>query len=82
MLFTVTACCITFLGGEALLNAHFGTGTGPLLFDRLRCTGNEANLLICDHRKIGVTGDSCSHNNDVGIRCQGIILLLLCKCVT
>ena len=30
-----------FTGAESFLNARFGRGTGPLLLDRLGCTGRE-----------------------------------------
>ena len=67
--------CLLFnlSGGEAFLNAYFGSGTGPLFLDGLQCTGTEAKLLNCYHRGIGVTGYNCRHNDDAGIRCQGIV---------
>ena len=63
------------LGAEALANAHFGTGSGPLLLSGLSCTGTERSLLSCYHRGIGVTGYNCTHRDDAGIRCQGIKIL-------
>ena len=70
--------CFLFniLGAEAFVNAHFGRGTGPLLLDRLGCTGHEANLLSCYHRGIEVIGYNCTHSDDAGIRCQGVVILL------
>ena len=63
------------LGAVAFANAHFGSGTGPLLLNILGCTGTEAGLLSCYHRGIGVIGYNCTHRDDVGIRCQGIVSL-------
>ena len=68
------------LGAETLANAHFGSGTGPLLLDGLSCTGTEANLLSCYHRGIGVTGYNCTHSDAAGIRCQGILIFVFFKC--
>ena len=45
-------------------NAHFGKGTGPILFDNLKCTGNEGNLTQCP------SGDvDCDHSEDAGVTC-------------
>ena len=62
-------------GAESFTNARFGRGTGPLLLDRLGCTGREQTLLSCSHRGLGVTSYYCGHDDDVGVRCQGKIIL-------
>ena len=56
---------------KSFSNAQFGRGTGPLLLDRLRCSGTEQNLLNCSHRGEGVTASYCSHYDDAGVRCLG-----------
>ena len=53
-------------------SATFGRGTGPILLDRVGCTGTESSLLSCSHRGIGVHG--CSHSEDAGVMCPP------CKC--
>ena len=68
-----TLCYNTLLGAEALANAHFGSGTGPLLLSGLSCTGTERSLLSCHHSGIGVIGYNCTHRDAAGVRCQGII---------
>ena len=45
--------------------AHFGEGTGPILFDNLQCNGNEGNLTQCP------SGDvNCDHSEDAGVTCD------------
>ena len=58
-------------GAQAFSNARFGRGTGPVLLDRLRCTGREQNLLNCSHSGRGVISSYCSHYDDAGVRCLG-----------
>ena len=58
-------------GAQSFSNAHFGQGTGPLLFDRLGCSGREQTLLSCSHSGVGVTSYYCGHDDDAGVRCQG-----------
>ena len=72
---SVNYCLLYTLGAVAIVNAHFGSGTGSLLLNILGCTGTEANLLSCYHRGIGVVGSNCTHSGDVGVRCQGIVIL-------
>ena len=60
-----------FTGAESFSNARFGRGTGPLLLDRLGCTGREQTLLSCYHSGVGVTSYYCGHDDDVGVRCLG-----------
>ena len=50
----------------------FGQGTGPILFTDLRCSGSEPSLLACRKNVFGVT--SCTHSNDVGLKCEGIAM--------
>ncbi|KAM6951496.1 neurotrypsin [Aplochiton taeniatus] len=48
--------------------AHFGQGSGPILLDAMRCTGNELFLDQCLH------GDweqhNCDHMEDAGVSCS------------
>ena len=61
------------VGVRSFHNAHFGQGTGPLLLDRLSCTGREQTLLNCSHSGVGVTSYYCGHDDDAGVRCLGLV---------
>ena len=43
----------------------FGPGTGRIVLDNLRCTGEEARLVECPHTKT----HNCHHLEDVGLAC-------------
>lgn len=51
----------------AYSDAHFGQGTGPIVFDDVVCNGNESKLSDCRHAALGYT--DCSHSEDVGVSC-------------
>ena len=55
--------------------ARFGHGLGPIFLDDVTCNGSELILTNCDHLGVGITR-SCSHYEDVGVRCsneQGLL---------
>ena len=53
-------------GAAAFLNAHYGQGIDPILYDNVHCTGNENVLQECSH----ITAVYCSHYEDAGVSCQ------------
>jgi deleted-in-malignant-brain-tumors protein 1 len=55
-----------FSGGTAHTNAHFGAGSGDIMYDEVNCDGNEANLASCP-RAVG--GHDCQHREDAGVTC-------------
>ena len=60
-------------GAVGLRSATFGQGTGNIVLDNVRCTGNESSLLSCTSRHF----HDCRHSEDAGVRCQpGVIILL------
>lgn len=62
---------------EALTDAHFGEGVGPIFLDKLRCTRNEESLLSCRRGEpLGLS--RCSHSQDVSVRCPGEPIVLCC----
>ncbi|XP_025102135.1 deleted in malignant brain tumors 1 protein-like isoform X2 [Pomacea canaliculata] len=45
----------------------YGAGSGDILFNNLRCVGNETSLALCQHR--GLYTHNCEHWEDVGVMC-------------
>ena len=55
------------IGLETYRSSYFGNTTeGPIYLNRLFCSGDEENLLICYHSPFT---ESCTHNNDAGVKC-------------
>ncbi|XP_025103080.1 deleted in malignant brain tumors 1 protein-like [Pomacea canaliculata] len=53
---------------EAVGTAKYGAGSGRILFDDLRCVGNETSLAQCEHW--GLYTHNCEHLEDVGVMCN------------
>ena len=75
MYVTLSFQCITifsyfFEGSIPYSSAgQYGKGTGPIFISGLNCQGNEPNLLSCPHSLVHYS--LCSHNYDVGVKCEG-----------
>ena len=50
--------------------AHFGEGSGPILYDNMACNGTEARLADCSHLGIGI--HDCTHGEDAAVVCDTI----------
>ncbi len=57
-----------FTGATATSRAQFGQGTGAILLDNVRCSGNESRLFDCPSNSIGV--HNCAHSEDAGVMCN------------
>ncbi|XP_072102526.1 scavenger receptor cysteine-rich domain-containing protein DMBT1-like isoform X1 [Mobula birostris] len=47
---------------------HFGEGSGPIIFDQVRCTGSESYLWSCPVQSINPR--ICREQNDAGVFCS------------
>ena len=46
---------------------NVAAGNGPILMEKINCSGDEANLLACSHNGFG--NHNCGHVEDVGVTC-------------
>lgn len=46
---------------------RFGSGEGEVFMSNVQCLGTEERLVDCPSS----SPPNCSHNTDVGVRCQG-----------
>lgn len=62
---------------KAWNQAYFGEGSGPVLLDEVRCTGNELSIEQCPKSSWGE--HNCGHKEDAGVSCtpltDGVIRL-------
>ena len=58
-----------FNGTELLPISEFSQGTGPIFLDELACDGEEESVLDCSGSATGL--HTCTHSQDVAIRCIG-----------
>ena len=64
------AYSILLLGSQVLSGSLFGFVNAPLFIENLDCQGSEQHLLDCND--INLRRMSCSHDNDVSVRCTGM----------
>ena len=62
--------------GQALSNAFFGQGSGPIFLDNVACSGTERTLLSCNSGQIG--SHNCGHKDDAGVKCSGMQTIKRC----
>ena len=61
---------LNFTGAKAVNTNSYGAGSGPILLDAIKCTGNESYIWECSHRGWNVYGPICDLRLwDVGVDC-------------
>ena len=55
----------------AVSNSHYGRGSGPILFTRIECNGDEGSILECSRV---LHASTCSHADDAGVSCTGMLV--------
>ncbi|KAI4905904.1 hypothetical protein NFI96_008777, partial [Prochilodus magdalenae] len=63
---------------DALTDAHFGPGSGPVWMNNVSCSGSESNLKNC--RSAGWLEYNCSHSKEAGVMCSGVRLVGGSRC--
>ncbi|XP_073693836.1 antigen WC1.1-like [Garra rufa] len=63
---------------DALSDAQFGSGSGPVWMSHVFCTGSEPTLKNC--RRLGQGRKSCGLTEDVGVICAGVRLVGGSRC--
>ncbi|KAI4905569.1 hypothetical protein NFI96_026711, partial [Prochilodus magdalenae] len=63
---------------DALSDAHFGPGSGPIWLNSLGCSGSESTLKSC--RSAGWGEHNCNHSKDAGVVCSGVRLVAGSRC--
>ena len=58
------------LGARSFSYAFFGRGSGPIVMSYVGCNGLETHLANCTY-----SIPSCSHYEDAGVRCPGMLIL-------
>ena len=52
----------------------YGSATGTIWLDNVRCSGSESRLISCQRNNFG--SNDCSHSQDVAINCNGTTTIL------
>ncbi|KAI4876034.1 hypothetical protein NFI96_008929, partial [Prochilodus magdalenae] len=63
---------------DALTDAHFGPGSGPVWMNNVSCSGSESNLKNC--KSAGWLEYNCSHSKEAGVMCSGVRLVGGSRC--
>ena len=62
------------VGIPTAITEGFAMGSGPIFLNELRCVSGDTSLLNCQSgQPRGLV--ECSHSQDVGVRCPGMLVL-------
>ena len=68
----VSLVCTQLDFGSSGRQADFGPGIGTVILEKVLCSVNDTIIASCGHYGVGITVQ-CDHNNDVGIKCYGML---------
>ncbi|XP_036431297.1 scavenger receptor cysteine-rich type 1 protein M130-like [Colossoma macropomum] len=63
---------------DALSDAHFGSGSGPIWMGDVHCSGSESLLRNCF--SLDSSKHNCDHSKDAGVICSGVRLVGGSRC--
>ncbi|XP_058628383.1 deleted in malignant brain tumors 1 protein [Onychostoma macrolepis] len=63
---------------DAVGDAYFGPGSGPIWTNRMSCTGSETTLKNCG--SVQLYDYDCNHDTDAGVICSGVRLVGGSRC--
>ena len=70
MYYGITDYTIIIGASEIFSSAQFGPGSGHIWLDDVACEGGEDSVFDCEYL---LDTHLCTHSNDVGVGCYGII---------
>ena len=54
------------------VGSFYGGGEGMVWLDRVGCSGEEVEVMQCNHSDWGVVSEACrNHSSDAGVVCAG-----------
>lgn len=60
-----------YASGVSYRGSYHGPGTGPILMDKVSCSGYEHSIYQCPNLGWNVSSDSCkNHSQDAGVYCM------------
>ena len=66
----LTCLINNLLGARPFSYSFFGRGSGPIVMSYVGCNGLETHLANCTY-----STPSCSHSEDAGVQCPGMMML-------
>ena len=61
---------------RGIIPTYYGAGSGMIWMDHVACTGDEVSLSDCAHRGWGTLTHVCTHDQDIRIRCKGVVTVV------